>query len=290
MRNNKVRVIIINFNAGDALLRSVASVLSTREPLNLVVADNASSDDSCEKLRSLHGGNQRLEIVENSSNMGFSRAVNALAMQAEEPYLLILNPDCELYPGTLAALRQALEQDQDAALASPRMVDEKEQTLKGALRTFPSPWKAVMTATGLAHLGSILPFLRGVELQDPGGEEVKRVDAVSGACMMMRSDRFRLLNGLDEAYEMHFEDLDLMYRIQKNHWFCLYAPAARAYHMPGISSRSRPTWVHFHKHRGMQRFFSKHQASEYSPLSRGLFHSMVWVHFLLTLPQVWLNR
>ncbi len=81
--DNATCVIIINYNAGEALLRSVASVLATREPLRLLVVDNASSDGSCEKLRSLHAGTQRLEILENAQNLGFARAVNACAMNVQ---------------------------------------------------------------------------------------------------------------------------------------------------------------------------------------------------------------
>lgn len=289
--NNAVRVIIINFNAGDALPRSVASVLAARDSLALIVADNSSDDGSCEKLRSLYSGNQRLELIENAENIGFAKAVNALALNAKEPYLLILNPDCELYPGTLGALRLALEQDPEAALAAPRIVDEHEQTLSGTLRSFPSPWKAIMTATGLSGLARWVPFFRGVERDEPSEENgAQRVDAVSGACMMVRTDRFRKLGGFDEAYKMHFEDLDLMYRIHQNQWFCLYVPGAKAYHLPGTSSRSRPIWVHLQKHRGMIRFFKKHQAENHSLLPRVLFVASVWFHYILTLPVVLLKR
>ena len=289
--NNDVRVIIVNFNAGDALARSVASVLASRESLSLLVADNHSHDGSCEKLRSLYSANQRLEIVENAENIGFSRAVNAVALPATEPFLLILNPDCELYPGTLAALRAALEQDPQAALAAPRIVDEHEQTLRGSLRRFPTPLKSFMTATGLSHLGGHMALFRGVEREGADEENgTCPAEAVSGACMMVRADRFRELGGFDEGYEMHFEDLDLMFRIHQHQWHCLYVSDARAFHLPGTSSRSRPLWVHFQKHRGMLRFYRKHQAGGHSASARALFNCGVWMHYLATLPLAWLKR
>jgi GT2 family glycosyltransferase len=289
--SNSTRVVMVNYNAGDALLRSVAAVLATREPLHLVVADNASKDDSCGKLRNLYGRNQRLEILENGQNLGFARAVNACASNAPEPYLLILNPDCELFPDTLAALRTALEQDPQAALAAPRIVDRQDRTLRGSLRTFPEPWKALTTASGLWRLARWLPVFSGIE---PGHSalptETCRAEAVSGACMLVRRDVFNELGGLDEGYGLHFEDLDLMYRLRQVNRCCLFVPGSRAFHQPGTSSRSRPWWVHRQKHLGMQRFFRKHFAARYSRPEQYLFVCGNWLHYLLTLPLVLLRR
>ena len=285
------RVVIINYNAGDALLRSVSSVLATTEPLRLIVADNASNDGSCEKLRRQYAGNQRLEVFENEHNLGFGRAVNLCAMKAVEPFLLILNPDCELSPGALAQLRMALEQDAQASLAAPMVVDRRQHMLRGTLRSFPAPMKALMTASGLWRLGRRIPFFRGVETYHwdlPDG--TCRAEAVSGACMLLKTSMFRQLGGFDEGFGLHFEDLDLMYRLQEQHHYCLYVPGALAIHQPGISSRSRPWWVHRQKHLGMQRFFQKHYANSYSLPARWLLVAGVWLHFVLTMPLVWLRR
>jgi GT2 family glycosyltransferase len=285
------RVVIVNYNAGDALQKSVASVLSSREPLTLIVADNASKDGSCEQLRSLYSTNERIEILENPKNLGFATAVNACSLNAKEPFLLILNPDCELYPGALGHLRQALEQDADAALAAPRVVDRQEQVLRGTLRSFPDPLKAFMTASGLWRLGRWLPVFRGVEAwADKLPTETTRTDAVSGACMLVRSEAFRQMGGFDEGFGLHFEDLDLMYRLRQVNRFCLYVPKARAFHQPGTSSTSRPWWVHKQKHSGMQRFFKKHYAGQCSLLSRGLVLTGIWLHYLIGLPLVLFRR
>ena len=289
--DNATRVIVVNFNAGDEIQRCIASVLATREPLQLVVADNASTDGSSEKLRSLYAANPRFTLLENGQNLGFARAVNACARTATEPYLLILNPDCELCPGALASLRKALQDDPRAALCAPRVVDRAERVLRGTLRSFPDPWKALMAGSGLSQLGRWIPWFRGVEAL-PGKlpEKTTQAEAVSGACMLVRREAFERLGGLDEAFGMHFEDLDLMYRLRQQGQYCLYVPAARAFHEPGTSSRSRPWWVHRQKHLGMQRFFRKHYFDRYSSPGQLFFLAAVWVHFLVTLPRVWWGR
>jgi hypothetical protein len=289
--DSRTRVIIVNYNAGEALLRCVASVLAEKEPLQAVVADNDSTDGSCQLLRSRFASNPRLEVLENPVNLGFGRAVNACALAAREDWLLVLNPDCELHPGALGALRQALERDPAAGLAAPRVVDRQGRVLRGTLRSFPDPWKAFLSASGLAVLGRWSPRLEGVERRrDRTPVDTVRAEAVSGACMLIRGEVFRALGGFDEDFEMHFEDLDLMYRMRQRGWHCLYVPGATAFHEQGRSSRSRRWWVHRQKHLGMQRFFRKNGMAGRSALTRVFLTSGIWLHYLLTLPRVWLQR
>jgi hypothetical protein len=285
--NNAICIVIVNYNAGDALLHTVSTALNTQQPLRLIVVDNASSDGSCGKLSRHFAGDSRLEIIENAHNLGFARAVNACAMDAGEPFLLILNPDCELCPGALSLLKAALEQDAEAGLAAPKVMDSKGRVSHGTWRSFPEPWKALMTASGLCRFGRWFPALRGVEFHESERpERCCRAEAVSGACMMLRTSSFRRLGGLDEKFGLHFEDLDLMYRLRRDHQYCLYVPSAVAIHQQGISSRSRPWWVHRQKHLGLQRFFCKHYAGEYSLAGRWFVRAGIWLHYGLTLPLV----
>ena len=95
---------------------------------------------------------------------------------------------------------------------------------------------------------------------------------------------------MDEEYGLHCEDLDLMYRLSQQGFHCLFVPAARVIHQQGVSSRSRPLWVHRQKHLGMQRFFNKFQAKEYSFPLRCLVITGIWLRFTLTLPGMLMRR
>ena len=282
---NQTRVIIINFNAGEALLACVDSVLATREDLTVVVADNQSSDRSIEVLRSRYGSAPRLGILENPLNLGFGRAVNACARTATEPFLLILNPDCELFPDTLRLLRQALEQDSQAALSAPILINQAGKPMRGNLRRLPNAWKTLMTGTGLWRMSRWIPGFAGVEISPAGyPANISKAEAVSGACMLVKTEVFRALGGFDEQFSMHFEDLDLMARIQQAGLHCLLVPQARAVHQAGLSSASRPLWVHLQKHRGMQRYFQKHVFPRSGLVSRLFISSANWLHYVLGLP------
>ena len=107
-----VATLIVNFNAGDALARCVESVLSQGCKVSVTVVDNASSDGSAQRLEELYGRSNAVAVIFNDRNTGFSRAVNQAAeavRDGPEAYLLVLNPDCELFPGSLRTLAEALD-------------------------------------------------------------------------------------------------------------------------------------------------------------------------------------
>lgn len=287
-----IEVVIVNYNAGDALTRCVASVQSEDIPLGITVADNASSDGSVERLvRSQGGSGRRLNVLENRRNLGFARAVNDAVAKLEGPaqYLLILNPDCEVLPGSIEKLASALDKDPGAAIAGPAVVDRRNRPMKATLRRFPTPWTSLVAFTGLWRLGRWFPSFRGVDRTGALPGETARAEAVSGACFLVRRQVFEDMGGMDGAYGLHCEDLDLMYRAGQRGLHCLIVPSARVYHEQGVSSRSRPSWVHWQKHLGMQRFFLKFQAGDCIFPVRWLVLSGIWIRFLVTWPLVWLR-
>ncbi|MCH8057195.1 MAG: glycosyltransferase family 2 protein [Proteobacteria bacterium] len=287
----EIQVIIVNFNAGETLSRCVQSVLSSREKVSITVVDNASVDGSTEEIQSLFGQLENVEILCNDKNIGFSRAVNTAARLGDEELLLILNPDCELLSGALGYLQQALEHDPLAALSGPTVVDRAGVVQKGTLRRFPDPWNSLVTLTGLWRLGRWFPAFKGVNRHHSSlPDSNTTVEAVSGACMLVRRKAFEDAGSMDEGYGLHGEDLDLMYRLQQQGNHCVFVPAARVFHQQGVSSRSRPLWVHRQKHLGMQRFFHKFQAQRYPLPVRWLVIAGIWLRYLLTLPRVLLRN
>lgn len=300
-----VDVVVVNYNAGDALLRCLRSVLEQADPLHVTVVDNASSDGSMDALHERYGSDPRLTLVLNPDNPGFARAVNRILERPppgrsgkDAPYLLILNPDCELDPGALRLLREALDSDPQAGLAAPLVVDAHGTPQRASLRRFPDPWRALMQFSGLWRLGGRYPGWSGVEMAvdevgdgaGDGAGGAQQAEAVSGACMLLRRPLFDRLGGLDPRYGLHCEDLDLMYRLHLAGHHSLFVPQARACHQQGVSSSSRPLWVHWQKHLGMQRFFLKFQAPDRAFPVRWLVRAGIWLRFALTLPLAWLRR
>lgn len=285
-----VEVIIVNFNAGEALIRCIESVLAQTEPATVTVIDNASDDGSADRVADRFAGRDDLRLIRNDGNPGFATAVNQAVGSEPRDYLLILNPDCELRQGALGALRQALEGEPKAGLAGPMVTDPDGRPARGTLRRFPDPWRSFLSVTGLWRLGRHSAAFEGVEKSAAESVCTEVAEAVSGACMLVRKRLFLDLGGMDEAYRLHCEDLDLMYRLRQRGHPSLFVPTARVVHLQGVSSRSRPGWVHLQKHRGMHRFFRKFQAREYAFPVRWLVLAGIWLRFLVTLPRALLRR
>lgn len=279
-----VTAIVINYNAGNLLTECVASLVNNGVT-DVRVVDNASSDRSLDQLRGQFGCNGSVHVLANPTNRGFGRAVNDQLPRVDRESLLIINPDCRLEAGALQALLGALASDASLGLVGPAVVDADGRREPASCRFFPTPKRAFMSATGLHRLAKRLPFFAGVENPAAGAlDRVTRVEATSGACMLLRTAAFREVGGFDERYTLHAEDLDLMRRLQDRGWSVAYVPAARAVHVQGVSSASRPLWVHTQKHRGLSRFYGQHQAAKDAFLARCLFRVGLWGHWLLLLP------
>ncbi len=286
-----VQTIIVNYNAGETLKQCVQALLNSTQKTSITLVDNASSDRSAENLQNLYGNHQGIDFLFNPSNLGFAPAVNAVARRASADWVLILNPDCILESDALSKLIDALANDDRAGLAGPAVRDDNGKIQRATMRRFPDPWKSLMTVSGLWRLGKWFPLFHGVEADASNPSDAPiRCDAVSGACMLVRRSAFEAVGFMDEEYAMHCEDLDLMYRLKQQGWHCLYVPKANSVHQQGLSSKSRPSWVHFQKHRGMVRFFRKFQAdSTFLPL-RWLVYIGIWLRFVILWPLILIKR
>ncbi len=282
-----IETIIVNYNAGEVLQRCLKALLASNEQTKITLIDNASSDGSAENISNLYGHHQGIEFLFNATNLGFAAAVNAVARRSSAQWLLILNPDCILRTDALTRLRGALESDGQAALAGPMVLDDSGRVQRATARRFPGPLKSFMTASGLWRLGKWFPGFIGVEIDVATlGNDAEICEAVSGACMLVRRSALAELDYLDEGYAMHCEDIDLMYRLAANGWHCLFVPRAVVVHIQGESSRSRPSWVHFQKHRSLARFFKKFQAGSTSAPIRALVYAGIWLRFMVLWPLV----
>ncbi|MEM1411686.1 MAG: glycosyltransferase family 2 protein [Pseudomonadota bacterium] len=285
-----VTALVVNYNAGALLTDCIASLVNNGIR-DIRVVDNASTDGSLATLVGRYGRSSGVEVLANPTNRGFGPAINDQLDTVSGSKLLIINPDCCLAPGALTLLTAALDHDAGAALAGPRVTDRQGRREPAACRRFPTPRLAFMTASGLSRLAGRFPGLAGVEVHEhTAPPQVAAVEATSGACMLVRTELLRTLGGFDEAYHLHCEDLDLMFRLREAGWRVLYVPQASAMHVQGVSSASRPLWVHRQKHRGLSRFFRQHIAHGVGWPQQALFTLGLWTHWLALWPLQWLRR
>ena len=276
-------VITINFDTGGFLAAAARSVLSSTVPFELLVVDNASTDDSLHRMQAAVGGDPRVRVFENGANLGFARANNQALAEAHGEWLLLLNPDCTIQPDTIARMQEALRRYPDAGLAGCLIFNPDGSEQAGCRRETPTPGKAFMRAFGLGRLLRRLGLVHNaardfVRTGDPLPPQPIEVDAISGAFMFARRDALEKVGLLDEGYFLHCEDLDWCERFRRGGFKVLFVPDATAVHDKGASSRRRPVRVLWHLHRGMVRFYRKFFRDEYP-----------WPLFWLVLGAVWLR-
>jgi N-acetylglucosaminyl-diphospho-decaprenol L-rhamnosyltransferase len=273
-------VVMVSHNSGATLADAVHAVLAQDASLEIVLVDNASSDGSVERLSS----DPRLSIERNGDNRGFARACNQGARRTRGARLLFLNPDCLLPPGALQRLCLHLDADPRIGVLGAQLLDPDGSPQAASRRRTPTPQRALRHALGWGR--------DAVEIvRTENATRVEDVDAVSGALMLMPRTAFDALAGFDEGYVLHCEDLDLCRRVQQQGMRVALANDVHATHVKGTSSRRRPVWVEWQKHRGMRRYFDKFDAAQAPLWMRLAVPLAIWARFpLAALRALWRAR
>jgi len=273
-------VIIVNYNAGNLLSSCVASVVAEGAG-HIIVIDNASSDRSLVELQTDFPSAPWLRIIRNDKNLGFAKACNLGIKAWNGRYLLFLNPDSTLTPGALARMIGVLGSNDSIGMVGGFLCGPDGLEQPGGRRVLPTPRRAFMRACGLSRVGKVFPRLMSDFLLhlEPLPSTPVSVEAISGACMLVKREAMEAVGLWDEGYFLHCEDLDLCMRFRRQGWKILFVPDAKVIHYQGACSHARPIFVEWHKHRGMVRFYRKFFRHQYPGVLMCLVVVGVWVRF-----------
>lgn len=232
-----VSILIVNWNSKDYLRKCLASVRCVCNDCapQIIVVDNASFDGAAAMLAREF---PEAECIQSNTNLGFARANNLAFSRARGGYVLLLNPDTELLPGSVTALISCLENDGSAGLAAPRLLNPDGSIQKTCVRSLPTPLNRALESDLLDR------FRRRIRRQGRAKTfdalEPIEVEAVSGACMLLRSSTFRRVGGFTEDFFMYGEDMDLCAKIRNLGLKVLHVPSARVIHHGGGASAKQP--------------------------------------------------
>jgi GT2 family glycosyltransferase len=200
-------------------------------------------------------------------NIGFSAANNLALRESEAAALLLLNPDTEVYAGTLDAALARLRSARRIGMVGVKLVTESGELDHACKRSFPTPLSALAHFTGVGRGADAAGALSQYRATNLGDDEPGEVDAVNGAFMLCRAEAIHEVGLLDEGYWLYMEDLDWCHRFWDAGWQVFYEPAGIALHVKGGSSPGRRAprqEIAFH--RGMGRFYRRFDAAENNPL------------------------
>jgi GT2 family glycosyltransferase len=274
-------VVIVNYNAGALLTDCVLSVFAAGAARAIVV-DNHSADGSLEYMEHTVKSDG-LVVIRNGENLGFAAACNIGERASSSAQVLFLNPDCILAPDALFRMVAVLHVSPEVGMVGGFLCNPDGTEQPGGRRVFPTPKRAFMRAFGLSRLARFFPkvFSDFLLHQEPLPIAPAVVEAISGACMLVKRTAMDDVGLWDDAYFLHCEDLDWCMRFKLKAWKILFVPDAKVTHVWGSCSRSRPFFVEWHKHHGMLRFYKKFFRHQYSGLLWGLVVVGVWLRFVM---------
>jgi len=244
-------IIIISYNTKELLKECIESIIKNSKTPKLqnskhqalgasyeiIVVDNNSKDGSVKMLNNLKLKikNLKLKIIVNNDNLGFSKAVNQGIKRSRGRYILLLNSDIKVLPGTIEELISFAQKRKDAGVVAPKLLNKDGKTSQASCYRLPTI-RGALKEYWFGKKGSYEKYL-------PRGGNPVRVEAVIGAAMLIPKTTIDVVGLFDEKYFMYFEDLDYCHRISQNGLTVYYLPQRRVIHHHGASGKKMPSRV-----------------------------------------------
>lgn len=247
-----VRVVCVVYHPGPELEDFAASLAhATSAPVELVLVDNGTDDTLAQKVAAAWGG----RVLRPGANLGYGAAANLGAAGAEQPWVVVVNPDIVWEPGSLDVLLDAAERHPHAGALGPALLNP-DGTVYPSARELPSLTHGVGHAL-LGRLWPANPWTRAYQRRQESVGQERTAGWLSGACLLLRREAFTEVGGFDDSYFMFFEDTDLGERLAHAGWGNVYVPSARATHVGGTSWRERPASMISAHHASAARYLTR---------------------------------
>ncbi|KAA9346204.1 glycosyltransferase family 2 protein [Adhaeribacter soli] len=232
-------MVILNWNGREYLEQFLPSVIANSPGCEVIVADNASSDDSVTFLKSHF---PQVRLIELSQNFGFCEGYNQALKQVDTEYYVLLNSDVLVTPGWVVPIHALMQENPDIAACQPKIKSYHE----------PHLLEYAGAGGGLFDVFGY-PFCRGRifdSLEEDKGQynDTSEIFWATGACMFVRAADFHDLGGLEPAFFAHMEEIDLCWRLQNKNRKIFYCGQSEVYHVGGGTlhkSNPRKTFLNY---------------------------------------------
>ncbi|MBV7268086.1 glycosyltransferase family 2 protein [Winogradskyella luteola] len=226
LQTKDIAVVILNWNGKDLLEQFLPLVIKHSNDAKIYVADNASTDNSVAFVTEHFS---TVKLIQNTENGGYAKGYNDALKIVEEPLLCLLNSDVEVTPNWLQPIVEVFNSDSDTAIIQPKILDYKNKSL----------FEYAGAAGGFIDKYGY-PFCRGrifdtIEKDNGQYNDIKTIFWASGACFFIRNSVFKTLNGFDESYFAHMEEIDLCWRAFNSNHQAKYVGTSTVYHLGGAT-------------------------------------------------------
>lgn len=232
-------VVILNYNGAGMLRRFLPSVIEYSHEASIYVADNGSSDESCDVVRNEFPA---VKLMVLDHNYGFAEGYNRALAQVDEEYAVLLNSDVEVTRGWLSPMTQFLDSNPEVAACQPKLLSFKRKDFfeyAGAAGGFIDKWGYT--------------FCRGrifntVERDSGQYDDTTDVFWATGAALMIRNEVYKNNGGLDGRFFAHMEEIDLCWRLRSRGYRIACVPQSHVYHVGGATLKKenpQKTYLNF---------------------------------------------
>ena len=232
-------VVILNYNGAGMLRRFLPSVIEYSHEASIYVADNGSSDESCDVVRNEFPA---VKLMVLDHNYGFAEGYNRALAQVDEEYAVLLNSDVEVTRGWLSPMTQFLDSNPEVAACQPKLLSFKQKDFfeyAGAAGGFIDKWGYT--------------FCRGrifntVERDSGQYDDTTDVFWATGAALMIRNEVYKNNGGLDGRFFAHMEEIDLCWRLRSRGYKIACVPQSHVYHVGGATLKKenpQKTYLNF---------------------------------------------
>ena len=232
-------VVILNYNGAGMLRRFLPSVIEYSPEASIYVADNGSSDESCDVVRNEFPA---VKLMVLDHNYGFAEGYNRALAQVDEEYAVLLNSDVEVTRGWLSPMTQFLDSNPEVAACQPKLLSFKQKDFfeyAGAAGGFIDKWGYT--------------FCRGrifntVERDRGQYDDTTDVFWATGAALMIRNEVYKNNGGLDGRFFAHMEEIDLCWRLRSRGYRIACVPQSHVYHVGGATLKKenpQKTYLNF---------------------------------------------
>ncbi|AXT54860.1 glycosyltransferase family 2 protein [Aquimarina sp. MMG015] len=221
-----IAIVILNWNGRSLLEQFLPSVVNHSEGASVYVADNASTDDSIEYIKTSF---PEVQIIQNDSNGGYSKGYNDALSKVDADIYCLLNSDVEVTKNWLTPIAEAFKNSKKIGAIQPKILDYKKMNY----------FEYAGAAGGFIDKFGY-PYCRGRifdTLEEDKGQYDDTLDIfwASGACLFIRKSVFEEVDKLDEDFFAHQEEIDLCWRIQNNGYLIKYIGTSKVYHLGGAT-------------------------------------------------------
>ena len=250
-------IIIVTWNSKGFIRNCLDSILFSQGNFSseVIVVDNCSSDETAKIVEQLY---PQVNLIQDRKNSGYAKANNQGIEEAGGDYILLLNPDTQVFEDSLSLMYEYMEENPSTGALGPKLLNP-DKTVQASCREFPTFSTLIWEFSGLSRLFPKSRIFGRWRMGYFDFDRQTETDQPMASCLLLRRAALEDVGIFDENFAMFFNDVDLCYRIKKGGWKIYFYPKAKVIHHKGASTRKAKARMIWLSHLAFYKFFKKHK-------------------------------